>query len=151
MAGYPYTFPNYGGFNAMPSYNPQNFAPAPVQTPTQPQTVQSGVTSPSGFSCRPVTSRLEAEAVQVDFLGPGTIMPDLGHGVIYLKRFNPNTGASDFVVFAMEQLQEAAPVRYAPLDAMENLREEIESLKGEIEALKKPRKAVKRNDEYDDE
>lgn len=141
---YPYTYPNYGGFNTMPTYNPQNFAPAPVQPPTQPQTVQSGVTAPSGFSCRPVTSRLEAEAVQVDFLGPGTIMPDLGHGVIYLKRFNPNTGASDFVVFAMEQMQEAAPVQYATIEDINALREEIES-------LKKTKKVVKRNDEYDDE
>lgn len=141
---YPYTYPNYGGFNTMPTYNPQNFAPAPVQPPTQPQTVQGGVTAPSGFSCRPVTSRLEAEAVQVDFLGPGTIMPDLGHGVIYLKRFNPNTGASDFVVFAMEQMQEAAPVQYATIEDINALREEIES-------LKKTKKVVKRNDEYDDE
>lgn len=141
---YPYTYPNYGGFNTMPAYNPQNFAPAPIQPPTQPQTVQGGVTAPSGFSCRPVTSRLEAEAVQVDFLGPGTIMPDLGHGVIYLKRFNPNTGASDFVVFAMEQMQEAAPVQYATIEDINALREEIES-------LKKTKKAVKRNDEYDDE
>lgn len=141
---YPYTYPNYGGFNTMPTYNTQNFAPAPVQPPTQPQTVQSGVTAPSGFSCRPVTSRLEAEAVQVDFLGPGTIMPDLGHGVIYLKRFNPNTGASDFVVFAMEQMQEAAPVQYATIEDINALREEIES-------LKKTKKVVKRNDEYDDE
>ena len=143
---YPYTFPNYGAF---PNYNPQNFAPAPVQPPAS---VQSGVNTPPGYLCRPVTSRLEAEAVQVDFLGPGTVLPDLSHGAIYLKRFNPNTGASDFLVFNLETPSEPAPApQYVTADVMDGLREEIAALKNEVDALKKAKKVVKRNDEYDDE
>lgn len=142
---FPYTYPNYGAFNNQ-NYMPQNYAPAP---PTQPQTQQNGVNGQPGYLCRPVTSRLEAEAVQVDFLGPGTIMPDLAHGTIYLKRFNPNTGASDFISFVMEQPQEMAPVQYAPADAIDGLKSEIENLKAEIENLKK--KKAKRTEEYEDE
>ena len=33
-------------------------------------------------------------------MSSGVLLPDLSHGVIYLKRFNPNTGASDFGEFA---------------------------------------------------
>lgn len=123
MMAYPYTFPSYGAF---PNYAP-NFAPS---APVQPQTPTGGVNGQAGYLCRPVTSRLEAEAVQVDFLGPGTIMPDLGHGVIYLKRFNPNTGASDFIVFTAEQpAAEPDPVQFATIDDINALRAEIESLK----------------------
>lgn len=64
------------------------------------QGVQATQPTQNGFICRPVTSREEAVAVQTDFISAGTIMPDLGHGVIYLKRFNPNTGLSDWYEFA---------------------------------------------------
>ena len=90
-----------------------------------------------GFYVRPVTSREEAVASQVDFFGPGTIMPDLGHGVIYLKRFNPQSGASDFFAFTVEQPKEEAPVQYAT-------KEDIDALRCEIEQLKS--KKVKKND-----
>ena len=111
----------------MPGYMPFNYPyTAPYSAPTAPQYSGSISTPPAtqgGFICRPVTSGLEAEAVQVDFMGPGTIMPDLGHGVIYLKRFNPNTGTSDFIVFA-EQKQ-APVIQYATIDDLKNLRDEI--------------------------
>lgn len=147
---YPYNYPNYSAFNPA-SYIPQNFNSQPVQPPTPPQTPVGGVTTPSGYLCRPVTSRLEAEAVQVDFLGPGTVLPDLAHGAIYLKRFNPNTGSSDFLVFNLETPAEPAPPpQYVTADIVESLRGEIDSLKGEIEAMKKAKKVVKKNDEYDE-
>ena len=64
------------------------------QTP-QPQPMQQN----SGFTCRPVTCREEAIAAQVDYFSAGLVMPDLPHGVIYVKRFNSNTGASEFGEF----------------------------------------------------
>lgn len=115
----------------MPGYMPYNYQPytGAYSAPTAPQ-YQNGIstapTTQSGFICRPVTSGLEAEAVQVDFMGPGTIMPDLGHGLIYLKRFNPNTGTSDFLVFA-EQKQPV--IQYATIDDINALRSEIELIK----------------------
>lgn len=87
-----------------------------------------------GFIARPVTSREEAVAAQIDFLGPGTIMPDLSHGMVYLKRFNQSTGASDFFTFVLEQPKAEPEVRWAT-------KEDIDSLRADIEALK-PRKAV---------
>lgn len=138
--GYPYSYPNYG-FNAMSAYNPQNFAP-PV-----PQTAQVGVTSSSGFSCRPVTSKLEAETFQIPFDGSTTYFVDTANGKIYAKTFNFNDGTAPLVTFVRETV--APPVQYAPLDAMDALRGEIEAMKEEIESLKKTRKAVKR-DESDD-
>lgn len=137
---YPYSYPNYG-FNAMPSYNPQNFAPP------APQTAQVSVTSPSGFSCRPVTSKAEAEVFQIPFDGSTTYFVDTANGKIYSKTFNFNDGTAPLVTFVRESV--APPVQYAPLDAMDALRGEIEALKEEIESLKKTKKAVKR-DESDD-
>ena len=130
--GFPFNYPNYG---FSPTYLPQNFQNSP-QIP--PQTAQGCTSSPSGFSCRPVTSKLEAEAVQVDFLGPGTIMPDLGHGVIYLKRFNPNTGSSDFLSFSFDQNQTVEQENSE--SEISVIKKEINALREEIEEIKKTRK-----------
>ena len=83
------------GYNTNPyysGYNPQIQQAQPQQTAPQPQ-IQSG------FICRPVTSREEALATPCDFMAAGVIMPDMAHGMIYLKRFNSQTGASDFADF----------------------------------------------------
>ena len=90
---------------AYPNYNP--YQPyIPYQQPNyQPQ---QSMQAQANFSCRPVTSREEALAMQTDFLSAGMIMPDLAHGVIYLKRFNPNTGASDLMEFAFRQPADGA-------------------------------------------
>lgn len=83
----------YNTYNYQPytsGYNPggyrQQAAPMQAQQPAQ-----SG-----GYICRPVTCREEAVAAQVDYFSAGLVMLDLAHGVIYLKRFDPNTGASSF-------------------------------------------------------
>lgn len=109
------------------AYNPQaSFAPRPEPqsyTPAyQPQTMAQ---NSNGFVCRPVTSRLEAEAVQVDFMGMGTVMPDLAHGAVYVKRFNQNTGSSDFLVFTLQPMQEMPPVQYATIQDLQALRNEL--------------------------
>ena len=61
---------------AYPNYNPyQPYSPYPQSSYPQPQQQAS-------FSCRPVTSREEALAVQTDFMSAGTILPDLAHGIL---------------------------------------------------------------------
>lgn len=107
-----------------------------------PNAIQNGVvnqpTQPAnGFVTRPVTSREEAVATQVDFFGSGTIMPDLSHGIIYLKRFNQQTGGADFFEFAYQPHKEPEQPKYATVDDLEQLRKDVESLKG---------KKVKKND-----
>lgn len=124
-------------------FTPQGYSPYPQQTvrfdgSIQPPAQPAPAGAP-GFAVRPVTSREEAVAAQIDFLGPGTIMPDLSHNVIYLKRFNPQTGASDFYVFALRLPEpEPTPVEYATKEDFLQLRAELEQLK--------PKKAVKKND-----
>lgn len=94
---------------AYPNYNPyQPYNQFPPMMQNGYSSPQPAVQPQSTFSCKPVTSREEALAMQTDFMAAGTIMPDLGHGVIYLKRFNPNTGSSDFVEFILKSNNETA-------------------------------------------
>lgn len=124
-------------------YNPgQNMANQPGgQSIGQPQVNNQS----AGYVCRPVTSREEAVAVTVDFLGPGTIMPDFGHGMIYFKRFNPNSGGAEFFDFSVQPppqaqvQQQTAPATpaYDPREDIEGLRNEFSVLRGELDEMKK--------------
>ena len=122
---------------------PQNQHIAPAQNQSQ------GV----GFLTRPVTSREEALGAQVDFLGPGTLMPDLAHGKIYLKKFNANTGASDLFTFALEE-EKAEPTKpeepapeYALKEDVAGIREDLDRLFDELERLRRPVRGGKRVDD----
>ena len=128
----PYPVNAYG--TAQPRFDQMGANPPQPQNAPQPQQAQQ----PAAFITRPVTSREEAVAIPVDFMAAGTLMPDLGHGMIHLKRFNQNTGASDFFTFVLDQPKAEAAPQWAT-------KEDVESLRAEIEALK-PRKAAKKND-----
>lgn len=109
--------------------------PQPQQiAPAQPQSQQQA------FATRPVTSREEAVAVQVDFIGAGTLMPDLSHGAVYLKRFNQETGACDFLTFSAERSNTentAAPTtEYATKVDLLEMQQVIQSLAGDIDRLR---------------
>lgn len=54
---------------------------------------------------RPVASIEEARAVQTDFNGALTIMPDTAHGFIYTKQLNLQTGCADFNAYQRVQPQ----------------------------------------------
>lgn len=112
-----------------PQMQPQN-APAPVSAPS------AGL-----FSVQPVSSREEALAVIADPLSAGVLLPDLGHGVIYVKKFNPNTGASDFGEFAFVPPKPApveTPVENPEWVARRDFEAAVEQLRSEIAALKRP-------------
>jgi hypothetical protein len=138
MGGYmAYNF----GYNTNPyysGYNPQIQQAQPQQTAPQPQ-VQSG------FICRPVTSREEALATPCDFMAAGVIMPDMAHGMIYLKRFNSQTGASDFADFAYTP--PTAPAKdtadYTPRADFDKLCAAFAALQTEVEKMKNPTKGKK--------
>lgn len=133
-----------GGFSAPMGY------PSP---PTAPQSAPASVSAASGgFVVQPVTSREEALAVIADPLSAGVLLPDLGHGVIYVKRFNANTGASDFGEFAFVQPKAAEPVQAAPeFVSAEVFNNTVEKLRAEIAALRRPTgKVVKRDDAADE-
>lgn len=137
----------YPAGNPYPGVYPGVYQPypgGPGQT-GMPQNQPNGQTS--GYICRPVTSREEAVAAQVEFQGPGTIMPDFSHGMIYFKRFNTNTGFAEFFDFAVQPLPQAqaqppAPTppagpAYDPRGDIEALRGDLTTLRGELEDLKK--------------
>ena len=67
-----------------PQY-PQQYSQQNVQMPQYPQHI-----------VRPVASVEEARAVQTDFSGALTSMPDTAHGYIYTKQLNLQTGCADF-------------------------------------------------------
>ena len=123
---------NYPTYPYMPNNGFQNASNA-FQNATANQPSQIA----NGFVCRPVTSREEAVATQVDFFGSGTVMPDLSHGVVYIKRFNQQTGGSDFYEFVYQPHKEPEQPKYVTLDDFEQLRKDVDALKG---------KKVKKND-----
>ena len=69
------------------------------------------------YQVRPVGSREEAVAAQVDYFSLGLLMPVPGQPVIFFKRFNPDTGMSDFVEFIARQPE--PPVQYVTRDEFE--------------------------------
>ena len=121
----------YPGFSQFQPHQTQimpqmvNYTPAAQNAPAG----QPG--SSQGFVCRPVASREEAVAAQTDFFGPGILMPDLGHGMIYLKRFNQTTGASDLLEFAYvptQPVQAAQSGEFVTIDMFRDLCRKVEDL-----------------------
>lgn len=112
-----YGYPNYG-------YNPGNTYMPPQQQMPQ----QNG----QAFACHPVTSREEAIAAQTDYFSAGLVMPDLGKGMIYLKRFNPSTGSSDFFDFRLVQPEEPAKVEYVTKEEFDKFRTEMLAKKAPV-------------------
>lgn len=117
MAYYP---PSVGG------YQPPQMQMMP-QAPSYPPMTQNATTGQQGFTVRPVASREEAMAVQTDFWGAGILLPCLGQGIIFLKRFNPNTGASDLLEFAYTPPQQNT-TQYVTLDVFQQLFQRVETL-----------------------
>ena len=134
--------PNYG-FNPgfAPQGRPVSLAAAPWYAAAQ---LQANAPTPppgpaaAGFLVQPVTRKEEALAVIADPMAPGVLMPDLDHGVIYVKRFNPNTGTSDFAEFAITaavpQEREEPQVEYVTAEEFKRV---VEPLAREVAALRK--------------
>lgn len=111
-----YGTPGYG-------YNPQQTYFAQQQYNPQPQQQMS-----PAFACHPVGSREEAVAAQTDYFSAGLVMPDLSHGMIYLKRFNQQTGASDFFEFRImqpEEKKETSTGQYVTIEEFERFQKEL--------------------------
>ncbi len=72
-----------------------------------------------------------------NFTSAGDIMPDLGHGVIYLKRFNPNTGTSEFAEF--KYAAPTPPEKPQEYATVQMLNDALDGLRSDIAALDKPK------------
>lgn len=107
--GAPY---GYGG------YTPQQYPQ---------QQVQQLVQSPQHL-VRPVASVEEARAVQTDFTGALTIMPDTAHGAIYTKQLNLQTGCADFALYRRVQDQDAPKPDYVARGEFDELKARFNTL-----------------------
>ena len=113
----------YGGYGSM-GYMPQMSPQMPIQAPSNASMGAQGLSSAS----RMVSNREEANSVPADFTGSLMVFPDVRNNRVYIKRWNFQTGAADFVEFAPvvpEQTKETTSVRYATIDDLNNLRNEL--------------------------
>ena len=127
---YPYQFGAYQGAQ-------QRFTPIPANYPTQiptPQMTPQMVQQP-GMMMRPVTSLQEVAASQINFDGTAHWFYDTSADRLYSKTFDFQTGTAPIVTYVREQ--PAPVVRYAPVDVVENLANEIQNLKDEINVFRK--------------
>ena len=156
---YPTYYPNYGGYAPQAPYGPQSaFYGQQMQTPAQTVQASPAQSQPSqGLSpaSRLVSGREEAIAVPADFGGSLMIFPDITHNRIYLKHWNMQTGAADFIEFApvvsdVQETPEAPAVSYVTAEELQEIRDSLEELYDELSRLKDKRKVVKRV-EPDDE
>ena len=102
------------------------------------QPAQTPVSQNPGLLGRMVTSREEALGVPVDFSGSPMIFPDLAHGIVYIKQFNPGTGAADIREFRISEERQPESPTFATVGDLEALREEIRK---ELDSLKPKRGA----------
>lgn len=128
----------------MPAYGQNQYQQyqQSYQQPAQQQIPQQS----NGYTAIPVTSKEEALAVPVDYFSLGKVMIDLNHGVVYLKRFNANTGASDFFRFTFspeEQTSGTQQIAGLQQEDLQPIWDEINKLKEELEKSKG--KAGRRN------
>lgn len=110
----------------------------PQQMP-QIQPAQAPVSQNPGLLGRIVTSKEEALGVPVDFNGSPMFFPDLAHGLIYVKQFNPGTGSSDIREFRISEEKQPEAQVFATAADLDALREEFRK---ELDGLK-PKRGVK--------
>ena len=126
MANFPPFNPYQQQMMGMQQMMPQ----MPAQMPVSPQMQQGGLSPMS----RPVSGKEEAMAAAADFSGAMTLFPDIAHGRVYLKRWNMQTGAADFLEFAPVTEQRPVQTEYVSVQAfqteLEKLRSEIATMKG---------------------
>lgn len=129
----PYMYPNY-----TPRYGAQpTMAPAPY---FQPQQAMPRATITM------VTSRAEVEAAQIPFDGTIPVFADFGHGVIYTKRLNINTGTADVEEYVLHQPQaqaQASAADFAPVGMVQELAARMDGYEQRLREMSEASKARK--------
>lgn len=153
-----YNYPAYGSYSPAAPYAPRIDATPAFQQPTQPVQQPQSITTLSSFVCRPVASKEEAMGVPVDFMGNPMFFPDLAHGVIYMKRFNTNTGSADMFEFRSSEPNSdrneaptTASPEFAPLSDVMDMKDAISKLRADVDKLKKPRTTKRVIEDNDDD
>ena len=108
------------------------------QAITQSAQNQGGNNGQAVFPCVPVMSRAEAERAEINCFGPGLIMTNLGQGMVYLKRFNPQKGEVEVLDFAFVPPPPApapAQTNYEPRADIAVMMENMKALQASVSAL----------------
>lgn len=142
MANYPpYAMPQ--GYQ--PMYQ-QGYQPTPACLPAQPVN-QPQTQAQTGLNGRMVTSREEALGVPVDFMGGLMVFPDVGHGAVYTKVFNAQTGQAEFAEYrrvARPEPRAEEPAGAYALDSdVKALRAKVDELTDRLAAIQPRRRAQK--------
>ena len=122
--GYGFQQPAYGAGNAYQQ-------PQQMYQQSRMDYLQSMQPQQSGIQARAVTGREEAVAATV-FPGTPVLFLDRAHGAVYYKAIDPQTGAAEFVDFAVARPVQPQPVpvpQYATIADIEALRGEMASLR----------------------
>ena len=126
----PYQFgaaqPTQPRFGAAPNNYPSQFA--------SPQMIPQAALQ-QGMMMRPVTSLQEAAASQINFDGTAHWFYDTSADRLYSKTFDFQTGTAPIITYVREQ--PAPVVRYATVEVVESLVNEIQNLKNELDMLRK--------------
>jgi hypothetical protein len=72
-----------------------------------------------------VSNRDEANAIPADFSGSLMVFPDVKNNRVYIKRWNFQTGAADFLEFAPVLPEAKDSPKYATVEELNALREEF--------------------------
>lgn len=107
-----------------PMYSPgyMQMAPqVPLQAPQAAQMSGQGLSTAS----RMVSNRDEANAIPADFSGSLMVFPDVKNNRVYIKRWNFQTGAADFLEFAPVLPEAKDSPKYATVEELNALREEF--------------------------
>ena len=120
-------------------YQPMNYQQQPVQPAQQPKSSIIGV-----------TCREEVLAAQIPF-DPAvkSYFADLGHGMIYLKQFNQNTGSADVYEFQRvisQPIQEQNRTA-ADTEQLARLEQKVDGLMEQMALLTQPKQPAKRKEE----
>lgn len=120
--------------------------------PQQQIQMQQQMPSPTlSAASRPVTSREEAIAVSADFSGAPMVFPDITHNCVYIKRWNIQTGAAEFMDYipamaaVQQQEQKQATPAFASLQELADLKDTVDNLQRQIEQLRQERSTEKPN------
>lgn len=119
-------------------YQPDQNAMATRQALTQPAQNQWSNNGQAVFPCVPVMSRAEAERAEINCFGPGLIMTNLGQGMVYLKRFNPQKGEVEVLDFAFvppPPPPAPPPANYDPRADIAAMMENMSALQASVSAL----------------
>ena len=128
----------FPGYAAFPAAQPGQMPPGMQQQLSAPQIQQAPT-----LIGRQVCSREEVLAMPVAYDGTPMFLPDLPHGVIWVKQFDPNTGTATPREYRLTLPQAETKPQYiteerfcAEIQKIEDLRAELERLKGDLNAAK---------------